>query len=149
MHVNGTLFGGDSQPFVRIHTKRRAANFLWLQLGAKPISNVTILTGEKKNRYNARLDKRPERKHGFDKRCRALWRVLDRGVCHVEEEVAHVDDHGVAKGHVRHVIPPISEPVDGPGLCSARLEPLLEFRRPWRCAKLAHDGLAACIFGGG
>ena len=114
----------------------------------KPMSNVTNWR-KKKSRYNARLDKRPERKHGFDKRCRALWRVLDRGVCHVEEEVAHVDDHGVAKGHVRHVIPPISEPVDGPGLCSARLESLLEFRRPWRRAKLAHDGLAARIFGGG
>jgi hypothetical protein len=102
-----------------------------------------------KSRSDAPFHERPERKHGFDKRCRALWRVLDRGICHVEEEVAHVDDHRIAIGHIRHVVPPIGEPIDGPGFCGARLEPFLEFCCPRRRAKLAHEGFAARVFGGG
>ena len=99
-------------------------------------------------RAHAPFHERPERENGFDERCGALRRVLDRGVRHVEEEVAHVDDHGVAVGHVRHFVPPVGEPVDCLGLGGACLEPFLEFRRPWRRAKLTHDGFAARIFGG-
>src|SRR6266404_924584 len=84
----------------------------------------------KRRRARTPFHESPEWKHGFDKRCRALWRVLDGRVRHVEEEVAHVDDNGIAIGHVRRVVPPICEPVDGSRLGGAGLESLLEFRRP-------------------
>jgi hypothetical protein len=98
---------------------------------------------------DAPFHERPEWKHRLNKRCRALWRVLDRGVRHVEEEVAHVHDYGIAIGHVCHLVPPICEPVDGPGLGGSGLEPLLEFCPPRRRAKLAHHGFAARVFGSG
>ena len=64
----------------------------------------------------------------------------------LDEEVAHVDDQGVAIGHEFRLIP---EPVDGSGSGHTFLEPLLKIRRARRRAKLAHHGLAALVFGGG
>jgi hypothetical protein len=94
-----------------------------------------------KSQARAPFNERPKWKHGFNKSCRSHWRVLDREVSRVDEEIAHVDDHGVGIGHVRRVVPPVGESVDGLGLGGTCLEPPAETRQTrLRCVRIQRGG---------
>jgi hypothetical protein len=108
------------------------------------LSSISSRALKQSSTGHVRLCQRSKREHRLEETRRALGRVSDARIVHVDVKVAHEDDDGVAVAHVRDLVPPVREPVLERGVGRAGFEAALELC----CERGGEEGLCAGLGAG-